>query len=523
MPTRGYGEKFGPLVSVLVPTYNRPQYLQAALASVVRQDYGNLEIFVIRDGGKKVRDVVESFNDPRVIFIDRDDNRGIPFSLNEALAGARGEYVCYLGDDDLYYSSHVSTLLRVLEGPTDCQAAYSDLYRTYCTIGPGGGRLVLSKIVEVSRDFDRFLMLCFNHVLHVSLMHRRDLIEKTGPYNEELTVLIDWDLTRKLSFFTDFQHVPEITGEFYSPVGDSDRVSVRQRKDKSEYLRNVITIRTTRPPKPWSKIQDLSIILVTAGLDDQTGSTLSSIWRHTFYPYEVYLPLPGEDFRRLNADMPNIVLLPVERGSSDARRVDAALARCGGAYVAIVPSGFPIRGFWLEDSLYALINSPAGNEALELEGSTDRCRAFVLKSDDLRRARGRFANLGLRESLDAAGILTRRVLPDEIPFQFDEVLGRAKLAEEDGDWARAARLYEYAGDHYQNRIWMKSQAAKALFRAGDHRGAARLFSQLNRQRPTVETLLSEAKLSRRSEDFKSAIELLERADQVLEGKEMPWI
>jgi len=523
MPTRGHGEKAGPLVSVLVPTYNRPTYLQAALSSVVRQDYGNLEIFVIRDGGQEVRDVVESFKDPRIIFINRDDNHGIPFSLNEALGRARGEYVCYLGDDDLYYSRHVSTLLRVLEGPTDCQAAYSDLYRTYCTIGPGGDRRVLSKVVEVSRDFDRFLMLCFNHALHVSLMHRRDLIEKTGPYNEELTVLIDWDLTRKLSFFTDFEHIPEITGEFYSPVGDSDRVSVRQRKDKKEYLRNVMTIRTTRPPKPWPKVEDLSIILVTDHLDDQTGRTLGSIWRHTFYPYEVYLPLPSEDFRRLNTDMPNIVLLPVERGSSDARLVDAALAGCGGDYVAIVPSGFPIRGFWLEDSLCALINSPTGNEALELEGSTDRCRAVVLKTDDLKRARGRFRSLAVRESLDAAGISTRRVLPHEIPFQFDQVLGCAKLAEKDGNWARAARLYEYAGDHYQNRIWMKSQAARALFTAGDHKGAARLFSELNRQRPTVETLLSEAKLSRRSKDFKSAIELLERADQVLEGKELLWM
>ena len=97
--------------------------------------------------------------------------------------------------------SHVETLVRALETQTDCQAAYSDLYRVYCEVRPGGDRVVLSKHVEISRDFDRFLMLYFNHVLHVSLMHRRDLLDKTGPYTESLNILIDWDITRRTGLF----------------------------------------------------------------------------------------------------------------------------------------------------------------------------------------------------------------------------------------------------------------------------------------------------------------------------------
>ncbi|MHC4891251.1 MAG: glycosyltransferase family 2 protein, partial [Planctomycetota bacterium] len=95
--------KVGPIVSVLIPTYNRRRYLPVALSSVVHQDYNNLEIFVIRDGGEDVCDVVSSFDDPRIIFINRKENRGLPFTLNEALVRAQGKYVCYLGDDDRYY------------------------------------------------------------------------------------------------------------------------------------------------------------------------------------------------------------------------------------------------------------------------------------------------------------------------------------------------------------------------------------------------------------------------------------
>jgi len=507
----------GPLVSVLIPTHNRRTLLPVALSSVVHQDYNNLEIFVIRDGGDDVNDIVGSFDDPRIIFIDRKENRGIPFTLNEGLSQARGKYVCYLGDDDLFYPHHVSTLVNALENQTDCQVAYSDLYRTYCRVNPDGSREVLSKVVEISRDFDRFFMLYYNHVLHVSLMHRRDLLEKIGPYNKDLNVLIDWDLTRKLCFFSDFHHVYEITGEFYSPVGESDRVSVQRRKDKSEYFRNVMTIRTTRPPKPWPKIKDMSIIFTMDRLNKQAAKTLISIWQYTFYPYEVYLPLSQADLDKLNTDMPNVITVVVEPRASKAERIDAALAGCDGDYIAIVPAGFPIRDFWVEDSLYAMNNSSAEREGFELEDSTDKLRAVLVKKDDLEYARKSFPHLSVRESLKAAGITIRRLLPEDIPFQFDQLLHEARAAEKDGDWVKAARIFEYIAEHYQNKLLMNSLAARAFFEAGNHTRATELVCEINRQRPTVDTLLLEAKINHKEKDFNSAIELLKKAEQILSG------
>ena len=516
--TGAYEKKSGPVVSVLIPTFNRPQYLSVALSSVVRQDYANLEIFVVNDGGVDVSDIVNSFNDRRIIFINRKENRGLPYSLNEALRRAKGKYVCYLGDDDLYYPHHVSTLLNALENQDECQVAYSDLYKSYCRVTPDGSRQVLSKVVEISRDFDRFLMLYFNHALGACLMHRRDLIEKTGLYNEDLNILVDWDMTRRLAFFSDFRHVYEITGEFYCPVGECDRISVQRRKDKKEYARNVLTIRTTRPAKPWPKVEDMSIIFVTDRLDQQAGKTLGLMWRHTFYPYQVYLPLPHFDLSRLRTDMPNIVFVSVRPWSSQSERIDAALHQCEGKYVVIVPSGFPIEEMWVEDPLYALINSPVSPEAFELEHSTDRLWAVVLRKSDLNYARGSFPNLPVRESLRAAGIALRQVVPDSIPFQFDSLLKGARLAEEDGLWERAAQLYEYIAEHYQNELWMKAVAAKAYFKAGNHARAAELSCQVNRRRPTVDTLLLEAKVKGENKSYYSAIELLKRAEQILEGR-----
>lgn len=512
----------GPTVSVLLPTFNRPRYLTEALGSVLHQTYRNLQVIVINDGGEDVSDIVESYGDPRLILIDRKENRGKAFSLNEALARAEGKYIAYIDDDDIYYPNHVATLVSVLENRADYQVAYSDLYKVACRVTPDGGRLALSKVVEVSRDFDRFVMLYFNHVLHVSLMHRTEIIEKTGLYNENLSVLIDWDMTRRLAFFSDFCHVPQITGEYYNPVDESDRISIQQRRDENEYLRNALTIRTTRPPKPWSKIEDTAIIFIAPKLDKRAAATIGSIWRYTFYPYIFYLPVSPVDLKRLESVMPNVVPVFVDPCASETQRVDAALAECEGQYVVIVPRGYDIHEMWVEDALYALINEPVAHEGFELEGSSAELWAAVLRKSDLEYARRSFPNLPVRESLQAAGIVLKRLHASQVPFQFDRLLAEARRADKSGNCAKAADIFEFIAANYQNEFWMNTLAAKSFFKAGNYTKASELSRRLNRQRPTVDTLLLEAKIRRRENDSNSAICLLERAEDILEGKTLSW-
>jgi glycosyltransferase involved in cell wall biosynthesis len=511
------------MVSVLIPTFNRRRYLAEALASVVRQRYRNLQVIVVNDGGRDVTDVVQSFADPRIVFLNRKGNRGKASSLNEALACAKGKYIAYLDDDDLYYPNHIQILVDALENQTDCSVAYSDLYKTHCRVMPDGSRQVLGKVVEISRDFDRFLMLYFNHVLHVSLMHRRELVEKTGLYNEQLNALIDWDINRRSTFFSDFYHVPAITGEFCSPVGESDRISIQRRKNEREFVGNILAIRTTRPAKPWPKIKDLSIILLADKLDKQAGQTIGLIWRHTFYPYKLYVLSSQADLGRLCTDMPNIELIALQHTPSRMQIVDTALGKCEGEYAAIVPSGFPIEEMWVEHPVYALINSTNREQALELEGSTDSLWGFVARKDVLQEARKNFAHLPIRQSLSAAGIEVTQADIEELPFQFDDLLQQAQSAEKEGDYRQAAQMFEYIGEHYRNELWMRTLAGKAFYKAGDHARASQLSKQVNQQRPTVDTLLLEAKVARERKDTHLAIALLQKAEQTLAGHTDYWI
>ena len=507
----------GPEVSVIIPTYNRPKYLSQALASAVRQTYTNLQIIVVNDGGCDVRGVVKQFSDARIKFIDRKENQGKAHSLNEAIAEAKGKYIAYLDDDDIYYPNHISSLVEALENSSDCQAAYTDLYKTYCRILPDASRTVLAKILEISRDFDRFFILYFNHVLHVSLMHTREILDKTGPYNEDLRVLIDWDMTRRLVFFTDFYHVDRITGEFYSPAGENDRISYLQRRDGASFARNFLSIRTTRPAKPWPKLKDLSIILTAERLDRLAGKTVGSIWKQTFYPYKLYIPVPKEEIDNINTDMPNLVFVPVEAAANQAQQIDEALKKCEGDFAAIVPADFAVEEMWVEEPLYALIENKGKKQAYRLESPGEGGFGAVFRKDELLEARKKFPNLSVEDSAAKYGIEVRKIEPQEIPFQFDSLLKEARQAEQNGSWSEAAEIFEYIGKRYKNRLWMNSLQANVLFKAGELKRSAELVKKANASRPTVDTLFLEAKILKAAGNYPAAIGLLENARSILKG------
>ena len=515
----------GPLVSVLMATYNRPVYVRQAIESVLQQTYNNFELIVVRDGGARIDDAVRYFDDSRIVFIDRDVNFGKPRSLNEAMERAQGEYVCYLDDDDMYYPHHIEVLVNVLSEQDKYGAAYSDLYKAHCRIRSDEKRVVLSKNVEVSRDFDRWALLHFNHILHVSLMHRRDLFEKTGPYNERLNVMIDWDMTRRLAFFTDFKHTNEITGEFYGAVKDSDRISIQRRKNLNDYIWNLLTIRSSRPPKPWSKVEDLSLIVVAERLTKDVEQMLSDIWSHSFYPYQIYLPLPQEDLKRLKTVVPNIVGLPIPGSLSADARVDTALNFCDGEYIAVVPADYPIdreEVVWMESALWPLQNSGDPSQAFELVSSTNQCWAAVFRREQLINARNMYKNLPVRESVFASGIRLRKPIVEEFPLQFDNMVSGAEELEKQGAWHRASVAFEYLRDCYKNELWMNTRQANALYHAGKFEDAASLAKEVNAIRPTAATLLIEGKAHRKCGRYKPAIKLLQKAENILEGKELTW-
>jgi glycosyltransferase involved in cell wall biosynthesis len=116
-----------PLVTVVVPTYNRPEFLREALASLVAQTFGDFEAIVADDGSEaETAAVVAQFGDPRLRHRRNERNVGMLRNNLSALREVRTKYVATLHDDDRWREDLLERLLPPLERDASLVAAFSD-------------------------------------------------------------------------------------------------------------------------------------------------------------------------------------------------------------------------------------------------------------------------------------------------------------------------------------------------------------------------------------------------------------
>lgn len=102
-----------PLVSILIPTYNREKYLATALDSALAQTYPNIEIIVHDDASTdSTSSLLATYNDPRLRVIRTEDNHGMIGGWNYIVSQAKGKYLKFLASDDLLAPTCVTQLVK---------------------------------------------------------------------------------------------------------------------------------------------------------------------------------------------------------------------------------------------------------------------------------------------------------------------------------------------------------------------------------------------------------------------------
>lgn len=110
-----------PLVTVIIPTYNRKEYLETAIRSVVDQSYENIEIIVIDDGSTDnyAQPICATYSNCTYFY---KENGGLSSARNYGINLSEGEYIAFLDDDDFWESSKIEKQVKILfENPSvDC-------------------------------------------------------------------------------------------------------------------------------------------------------------------------------------------------------------------------------------------------------------------------------------------------------------------------------------------------------------------------------------------------------------------
>lgn len=214
-----------PLVSVIIPTYNRPVQLKETIESVLTQTYRNYEILVINDAGKDVSSLIKSFNNDKIKYIVHKQNKGLAGARNTGLTNARGTYISFLDDDDIFYPNHLQTLVTAIQN-SGCKVVYTDAYR--CIQKKENDVYVaVKKELQYSFDYSQRILFIMNIAPVQCFLFERSLLGGKALFDESLTTHEDWEFWIKLSILTEFEHVKEVTSEYRHREDNTNMVTTK--------------------------------------------------------------------------------------------------------------------------------------------------------------------------------------------------------------------------------------------------------------------------------------------------------
>jgi len=203
-----------PRVSVVLRTRDRPRLLAEALASLRAQTTADFETLVVNDG----RAIDPAFLEPapgrRLRVVTPSPPGGRTRALNAGLEAATGRYVAYLDDDDLYHPGHLASLAGFLDGTDEYDAVYSSVEQVGQTLGADGRYHDAGTRFVFGHAFDRDRILFKNDVPLIALLHRRELGERAGGFDEAFDLFEDWDFLIRLSRLTRLHHLPVVTAVY---------------------------------------------------------------------------------------------------------------------------------------------------------------------------------------------------------------------------------------------------------------------------------------------------------------------
>lgn len=197
-----------PQVSVIIPTYNRAQYIEESVRSVLAQTYRDLEVVVVDDGSvDETGIIVNSIADPRLRYI-RQENLGRSKARNHALSLARGKYITFLDSDDLYLPGKIELQVEYLKKHPDAGMVYTS---AYC-INDGGEMLAHRYEATVSgRIYEQIAFFTPVTITLPTVMTYRKVMDDVGGFDENMHRFEDTDMWRRISKSYRIDAMPDYT------------------------------------------------------------------------------------------------------------------------------------------------------------------------------------------------------------------------------------------------------------------------------------------------------------------------
>jgi len=224
-----------PLVSTIIPTYNRASVIANAVESVLQQTYKNVEIIVIDDGSTDSTEASLARFRNQIRFVQQ-KNQGPAAARNRGIEAARGEIVAFLDSDDLWKPRKLERQVAVLEragNSVPCCLCNASLRSN------DGMETESFAVAEIYPSFAEGLWLNPAEILATRFVFfnqavavRKWALDQVGGFDESLWLLEDWDLAVRLSFLGTWSFIREPLA-IWNPDGSESLVVKAQKNPVS--------------------------------------------------------------------------------------------------------------------------------------------------------------------------------------------------------------------------------------------------------------------------------------------------
>jgi glycosyltransferase involved in cell wall biosynthesis len=232
-----------PELSVITAVYNGARFLPDAIDSVLAQTVSNFEFIIVDDGSTdETPDILERYRkqDSRIIILSQ-PNRGIPSSLNRAIAAARTDLLAHIDADDRALPFWLERQLQFLAQYPENSVVSSYAY----LINSEGARIGKSQnVIDVEQGLREMNPQLFLDIVHSTVLMRKSKLLEVGGYREGQTYLEDRDLWGRL--ITAGQSIrcnPELLVDYRVHSGS---VTVKKRSESQVMLGRSINLNVVR-------------------------------------------------------------------------------------------------------------------------------------------------------------------------------------------------------------------------------------------------------------------------------------
>ncbi len=192
-----------PLVSVLMPVYNGEKYISEAIDSILQQTYTHFELLIINDGSTDTsKEIILSYNDPRIRYIENETNSGLIFTLNRGIDLAQGKYIARMDADDISLPKRLALQVAYLEQHPTIGMCGASAYRIDAAGNIVGkmGKICDTNLLQAS-------LLFSSPYIHPLMMIRTPLLQQ-NKYNAAYKHGEDYELWIRLAEQTKGANLP---------------------------------------------------------------------------------------------------------------------------------------------------------------------------------------------------------------------------------------------------------------------------------------------------------------------------